>query len=102
MAVEPLTIKSARCQMNTLRLLNRRESQIETTLLRQLAPKGYHVYPKMRLSDVIGRQRGEFLPKPDFDYLCRAPLDFIVSKDCLPNHRRGVRRAAARNRDANA
>lgn len=70
--------------METLKLLSSGEPAVERILLRQCQPKGYGVYPKMRLSDVIGRSRGEFLPARDFDYFCRAHLDFVIAKDHRP------------------
>jgi len=75
---------SAIRSMNKRTLLMHREPQVEAILLRQLSNHGYRVYPKMALSDVIGKDRGEFLPQRDFEYLCRAHLDFVVAKEHQP------------------
>jgi Protein of unknown function (DUF2726) len=70
-------------KMNRAKLLSDRESRVETILLRQLAPKGYRIYPKMRLSDVVSKGR-KALVQREFDYFCRAHLDFVVAKGHWP------------------
>lgn len=71
-------------QMEKRQLLSFGEPTVERILLRQCESKGYRVYPKMRLSDVIDRTRGEFLAARDFEYFCRAHFDFVIAKDHHP------------------
>jgi len=70
--------------MQKRRLLNRSELEVDTVLQRQLRDSGYSVFSKVRLADVINKERGEFLPQRDFDYLRGAHLDFVVSRNEIP------------------
>jgi len=67
--------------MHKLKVLYFREPEVHATLLRQLSRKGYRIYPKVRLADVIARDRDEWMAERYFQYLLRAHLDFVVTKD---------------------
>ena len=58
-----------------------RESEVHTVLLRQLSRKGYRIYPKVRLEDVTSHNPGEYLSERDFEFVSRAHLDFVVTKE---------------------
>lgn len=70
--------------MHKRRVLYFREPEVHTILLRQLAPMGFRVYPKVRLADAIGKDDGERLTSREFDYFTRAHLDFLVVEKELP------------------
>jgi hypothetical protein len=67
--------------MHKLKILYFREPEVHTVLLRRFSRKGYRVFPKVRLEDVIGKDSGEYLSDREFDYLTRSHLDFVVTKD---------------------
>jgi hypothetical protein len=70
--------------MHKRRVLLFREPAVHSILRRQLASKGFQVYPKVRLSDAVAKDDGEHLPQREFDYLTRAHLDFVVVRNELP------------------
>ena len=70
--------------MHKRKILYFREPQVHSILLRQLSQKGYRIYPKVRLADAINLDRGEYLPAREFQYLCRAHLDFLVVRQDSP------------------
>ncbi len=67
--------------MHKRKLLYFTEPKVETILRRQLLQHGYRVYAKVRLRDVLAHDKGERLPDNLFDYLTRAHLDFLITKD---------------------
>ena len=67
--------------MHKRKILYFREPEVHTILLRQLSRKGYRIYSKVRLEDLIGTDSGEILSNRDFGYLLRAHLDFVVTKE---------------------
>ncbi len=67
--------------MHKRKILYFREPEVHTVLLRQLSRKGYKIYPKVRLEDVIGNDPGEHLSEREFKFLSRAHLDFVVTKE---------------------
>jgi len=70
--------------MRKKRLLYFREPDVRNILERCLVREGYRIYAKVRLQDVIDRDRSERLPTREFDYLTRAHLDFVVAKNEMP------------------
>ena len=67
--------------MHKRKILFFREPEVQTILLRQLSRKGYKIYPKVRLEDVIGTDTGEHISDRKFSYLSRTHLDFVVTKE---------------------
>ena len=70
--------------MRTLKLLYFKESRVDTILRKRLEKEGYRIDAKVGLSDAINKDKGEFLAKREFDYLTRAHLDFLITKDNWP------------------
>lgn len=70
--------------MHKRRVLYFLEPAVHTILLRQLAKKGFHIYPKVRLCDAIAKDDSEHLPAREFDYFTRAHLDFLIVKNEMP------------------
>jgi len=70
--------------MRILKLLNFTESLVDTILRKRLEKEGYRVQAKVRLGDAINKDNGEYLDGPDFWYLTRAHLDFLITKDDWP------------------
>ena len=70
--------------MHKRRVLYFLEPVVHTILLRHLAKKGFRIYPKVRLSDAIGKDEGEYLSAREFDYFTRSHLDFLVVKNETP------------------
>lgn len=67
--------------MHKRKLLYFTEPKVETILRRQLLQHGYRICPKVRLRDAIAPDKDERLTDKVFDYLTRAHLDFLVTKD---------------------
>ena len=67
--------------MHKRKLLYFAEPKVETILRRQLLQHGYRIYAKVRLRDALAHDKDERLTDKVFDYLTRAHLDFLVTKD---------------------
>lgn len=65
--------------MRKRRVLVFQEPAVHSILLRQLTPKGFRIYPKVRLADAIFKD--EYLSPREFQYFTRAHFDFLVVKD---------------------
>jgi len=63
--------------MKRRRLLSMREPFVYRTLEQRL-PRQYRICPKVRLKDVIGRERKEWLCDEAFGFLLKSHLDFVV------------------------
>ena len=70
--------------MHTRRLLSFKEPHVETILRKRLEKDGYRIHAKVRLSDAIVKDKSEYLEDREFDYLTRAHLDFLITKNNLP------------------
>ena len=57
------------------------ESVVDLILNRRLSNEGFRIFAKIRLCDVINKEKGERLSDREFDYLTKAHLDFLIVKD---------------------
>lgn len=70
--------------MHKLKILNLKESIVDSILHRKLAKEGYHIFRKIRLADVINKDQGDWLSEREFSYFTRAHFDFVIANDNGP------------------
>ncbi len=70
--------------MKTKPLFTFGEPKVDAILARNLASDDLRISPKMRVQDVIGKERTERLESEDFHYMTKAHFDFVVHPQTTP------------------
>jgi len=70
--------------MHKVPILYSGEGRADTVLRRRLETQGYRVFPKVRLSDALATDYGDHLTEREFGYFAKAHLDFLVTRDNMP------------------
>ena len=67
--------------MKTKSLFSRSEAVVDSIISQALQGSGFRAFPSVRLSDILMKDVGEYLPPAEFDFLTRAHIDFVIATD---------------------